>query len=527
MRIGSHGLLEMLWMTKTACALWLFSVLLGCGSGPKTPPPVLSIATRSLPDGFVLFAYAQTIQAKGGVAPFTWAVSSGTLPDSLALGSSSTNSVIISGTPDIVQTTATFTIRVTDAKNQTATNSYSIAINNVAWAQLIEVPGQLPTGTVEIQGVSADSFNPDYWQQNTLNWVPDTRTPMFAPLATGPYQNIYAPWPLEQATGWRMFYGGWDGTDTPFDQINSVTTTDFLSFNNRDHVIANGAFLNVNNVNVQQLSDGSLHMICTGAQAGNSGIGDRPVYFSSPDGITWNGTPEPYSAQLTDVINIQGYAAFDSGNFNGANVLLRESETWVLYFSDWKNDPQTMHRATAETLPNFQLRGTALKTDHGVQDVKKFVVNGQSWYLMGLVGSDPKQSIFFSLSNDGITFNSQQVLFRNLSVQDQYIVAVGLVTKGTQLLGVLYGAGPVESLDQNRIFARWLQKKVLITDSSNVQYSPQGGYGPDRQWFQAPQSGSITGTLTVYAEDGVTPLASGSVNVTAGKVYQLVLSGGG
>jgi hypothetical protein len=142
--MGSHGLLEMLWMTKTACALWLFSVLLGCGSGPKTPPPVLSIATRSLPDGFVLFAYAQTIQAKGGVAPFTWAVSSGTLPDSLALGSSSTNSVIISGTPDIVQTTATFTIRVTDAKNQTAINSYSIAINNVASAQLIEVPGQLP-----------------------------------------------------------------------------------------------------------------------------------------------------------------------------------------------------------------------------------------------------------------------------------------------------------------------------------------------------------------------------------------------
>jgi len=229
---------------------------------------------------------------------------------------------------------------------------------------------------------------------------------------------------------------------------------------------------------------------------------------------------KPFVARLPVATKIVG-ARWHPGR------LLRESETWVLYFSDWKNDPQTMHRATAETLPNFQLRGTALKTDHGVQDVKKFVVNGQSWYLMGLVGSDPKQSIFFSLSNDGITFNSQQVLFRNLSVQDQYIVAVGLVTKGTQLLGVLYGAGPVESLDQNRIFARWLQKKVLITDSSNVQYSPQGGYGPDRQWFQAPQSGSITGTLTVYAEDGVTPLASGSVNVTAGKVYQLVLSGGG
>jgi len=55
---------------------------------------------------------------------------------------------------------------------------------------------------------------------------------------------------------------------------------------------------------------------------------------------------------------------------------------------------------------------------------------------------------------------------------------------------------------------------------------PQGGYGPDREWFQAPQWGSITGTLAVYAEDGVTPLASGSVTVSAGKAYQLILGGG-
>src|ERR1700756_2428450 len=124
--------------------------------------------------------------------------------------------------------------------------------------------------------------------------------------------------------GWRLFYGGWDGQDVPFDQIYSVTTTDFLDFANRDHVIANGEFLNVNNVNVQQLPDGSLHMICTGGQAANSG-GDKPLYFSSPDGTTWNGTPEPYSALLTDVISIQGYDPFSSGNFNGANVLFKDN----------------------------------------------------------------------------------------------------------------------------------------------------------------------------------------------------------
>ena len=78
----------------------------------------------------------------------------------------------------------------------------------------------------------------------------------------------------------------------------------------------------------------------------------------------------------------------------------------------------------------------------------------------------------------------------------------------------------------NRIFARWLQKKVAISDSTGVQLTLQGGYGPDRQWFQMPASGSLQGTILVYAEDGVTPLASGTVNLSGGKAYQLVLGPG-
>jgi hypothetical protein len=201
-----------------------------------------------------------------------------------------------------------------------------------------------------------------------------------------------------------MFYGGWDGTDTPYDQIDSVTTDDFLQFDNRDHVIANGAILNVNNVNVQQqLSDGSFHMICTAGQAGANAPG-KPVYFRSPDGTTWNGLPEPYSAQLTDIISIKGYDGFDAGNFNGANVLLRDGGTWVLYFKDL-NDIGTTYRATTDTPPEFQFQGSVLKSQDLVNDVKKLTVNGQDWYVMGLAGADDKQSVFISLSNDGRTFD--------------------------------------------------------------------------------------------------------------------------
>src|SRR2546423_1026642 len=66
-----------------------------------------------------------TLQAIGGVSPYTWAVISGSLPAGLSLNGSTG---VISGTP----TTAgpsTFTVRVTDANSATATQILTITIN--------------------------------------------------------------------------------------------------------------------------------------------------------------------------------------------------------------------------------------------------------------------------------------------------------------------------------------------------------------------------------------------------------------
>jgi hypothetical protein len=101
---------------------------------------------------------------------------------------------------------------------------------------------------------------------------------------------------------------------------------------------------------------------------------------------------------------------------------------------------------------------------------------------------------------------------------------VSFVTKGSQVLGTLYGANtgtPDNQLSDNAIFARWLQKKLVITDSSGVQYFAQGSYGPDRQWFQLNPLTPLEGTMVVYAEDGLTPLGSNVVNLVGGKSYRL------
>ncbi len=72
--------------------------------------PHPTITTTSLPSGSVSGAYSATVNASGGLGPFSWSVSSGTLPAGLNLGASTTNSVTISGTP-LAQGSFSFTMQ--------------------------------------------------------------------------------------------------------------------------------------------------------------------------------------------------------------------------------------------------------------------------------------------------------------------------------------------------------------------------------------------------------------------------------
>lgn len=71
----------------------------------------LTITTTSIPDATVGVAYTFTLQASGGTAPYTWSISSGTLPSGLTLNSSTG---VISGTPTTAGS-STITFKITDA----------------------------------------------------------------------------------------------------------------------------------------------------------------------------------------------------------------------------------------------------------------------------------------------------------------------------------------------------------------------------------------------------------------------------
>src|SRR6267143_1791098 len=113
-----------------------------------TIPPPLAISPTALPDGVVGTPYSQDIQATGGVAPFTWIISAGILPHNLNLDNSTTSTVTISGTPDTQQTAVQFTIQVADSANQSATQSYTVTINNPP--TLTIATSSVPPGTINV-----------------------------------------------------------------------------------------------------------------------------------------------------------------------------------------------------------------------------------------------------------------------------------------------------------------------------------------------------------------------------------------
>lgn len=112
----------------------------------------VAITLPVLPTGVRTVSYSATETASGGTAPYTYAVTAGTAPAGLTLGSNG----VWSGTPTTA-TTYTFTVTVTDNASATATQAYTViilpqvsisttsplaaAVQNVAYSQTIAYTG--------------------------------------------------------------------------------------------------------------------------------------------------------------------------------------------------------------------------------------------------------------------------------------------------------------------------------------------------------------------------------------------------
>jgi hypothetical protein len=109
----------------------------------------LTITTTSLLGGTLGVAYSSSLTSGGGVSPYTWSITSGLLPNGLALNSSTG---FITGTPTAIGT-FNFTVKASDSNNGIASRNLSIVVGT----------GQQPS-TIGLSTVGSllDSGNSNY-----------------------------------------------------------------------------------------------------------------------------------------------------------------------------------------------------------------------------------------------------------------------------------------------------------------------------------------------------------------------------
>jgi hypothetical protein len=124
---------------------------IGCGGHSSSqvadPVPQLAVTTLALPDGVVGSPYSVTLTSSGGTAPYTWALTSGTLPAGLALNAAAG---AIAGTPTAVASATALTLSVADSSTPVQTKAVNLTLTIAASGPVLLniTTASLPNGQV-------------------------------------------------------------------------------------------------------------------------------------------------------------------------------------------------------------------------------------------------------------------------------------------------------------------------------------------------------------------------------------------
>jgi hypothetical protein len=143
----------------------------------------INLAPTTLPNASLGQPYSQTLSATGGLLPYTYGITAGTLPPGLILSPAG----LIAGTPTSAGTFS-FTVTVTDAAGCTATRVYTIVVAPLGCPTITVLPASLPVGVIGSpysQAMSASGGSAPYVFAVTAGALPPGLALSPAGLLTG------------------------------------------------------------------------------------------------------------------------------------------------------------------------------------------------------------------------------------------------------------------------------------------------------------------------------------------------------
>ena len=175
----------------------------------------LSITTTTIPAASAGIAYSVQLQATGGVPPYKWTISTGTLPAGLTLSTGG----LISGIPGSAGT-SNFTAQVTDSSGAVSGGGMITCVQGCSPAVLtnwnggpgsIALPSAIGAGDVVVLMVEGDVAG------NSFTIKPSSGTDTFTQLVTGQSSDTFQHgtifYACNSSGGYKSVNGTWSGNN--------------------------------------------------------------------------------------------------------------------------------------------------------------------------------------------------------------------------------------------------------------------------------------------------------------------------
>jgi FtsP/CotA-like multicopper oxidase with cupredoxin domain len=173
--------------TPSAAGTFNFTVSVSAANGTSATralsivvtTPFVITTTSPLPGAVIGLAYSQTLAATGAPTPFTWSISTPSLPTGLTLSAAG----VISGTPS-VSGTSNFAVRVRSSNGSSITKNFSITVTTPVRITTTTLAGGF-TGSAYNQTLAAAGGTTPYLWNISLGALPTGLTLSTAGAITG------------------------------------------------------------------------------------------------------------------------------------------------------------------------------------------------------------------------------------------------------------------------------------------------------------------------------------------------------